>query len=1042
MNISVDLAQRYRVESEGYIDNTGNGSYHNHYEYYDRLVSIDPTEDDIISYQGKEVCRGRFLGHPNDDKSLYLVKSGAKIGLYEDEQLLMDGENLFIYGDLCVQFDEGTYYIVDLKDNSEITTIDNVTFSGYDVEHKVFAFGDRVYALDGDKLAEYHGDKEVLKFDLPTYDIKAEKSTKRGVNKYESIAKHSYSVAVQNSDGNLLVFMRTSEDERADKQALFELYMSKLIARGGDAAYKGTPQQREEIDQIKQAYSLLYNEDISKQKNEEGLTPFEKLLCSCEYGSGEHFLALRDFYLDDFKKETNTKLDVSLRLDELFSRQDISDDDVKLIADFILRNPRAIYSFSGEEFIKLAKASPEMVVNWVTSSDSYDTKIRKIENLKTLGGTARSLAGEILEKNGIQFYSKEDFVLAPNKEFWEIIKDREFGDPDVAFGRLCKALGNLSKDKDSFSYVTTRKMLIEFMDNNPRYASYMKLNWYESTYNRFLVENGLTQDETIIAQVAASKEKSKTQKSLDAIRYGKRSISLKCELDDIVDFTDCDYVAPEYQLSYGCKTTFLNEMLIYGQGGKAAYALSHGASPFQKIEFFKGKKIGMPFAGVFMRSMKDGFKGVQSLMNEIAENLDTKSGQQIIADIEKSLGQNLRQMPAVAQIMKDMRETFMRAKLEYEKKHKEELEEEQKRQKEQEESRKFKKDHQQELDELDKAYRIAKRERVEDYHILFDGETTFKFGRFSEKLLYTQENIDRVKEEIARLEEHHQLVDEIYKKLHTKDENTGKSLIDRFNALDYNVYMKDEKIIHRQGGDHNSDRTVPYSKDTITVLEEFITKQEEKRRIEQEQEAERQRLLRAQEEEQRKKEEAKAMGLPSDVRIWHRIGANKDCGDGWVIKPDGSFCEPTQFEPKKYLSHDGHKIWEQILPGEVVLSWKKYFISAEHEFEVVYMPKEGMTAAQKEAILRIEEKIQDDWKNKIELSSGLPSPDVGMGWNIAGRKMPLKARRDELPEPMLEAEVKPELKVDEKSRVEESTEPDREITKDDLARLLGAFGRL
>ena len=34
-------------------------------------------------------------------------------------------------------------------------------------------------------------------------------------------------------------------------------------------------------------------------------------------------------------------------------------------------------------------------------------------------------------------------------------------------------------------------------------------------------------------------------------------------------------------------------------------------------------------------------------------------------------------------------------------------------------------------------------------------------------------------------------------------------------------------------------------------------------------------------------------------------------------------------------------------------------------------------------------------KNKRGFSSGLPSPDVGMGWNICGRKVPLVFNEDD-----------------------------------------------
>ena len=712
---------------------------------------------------------------------------------------------------------------------------------------------------------------------------------------------------------------------------------------------------------------------------------------------------------------------------------------MKLIADFISRNPQSIYSFSSKVFFPLAKANPDMVVNWVKCSDSYDTTARKIEDLKELGGEVRSLAGEILEKNGIQFYFREDFVLAPNKEFWETIKDREFGYPRVAFGRLCEGL-QVSTTQDN-SYDIIKKMLMEFMDKNPGVASYTIMNWYEDQYNKFLVDNGLTQDEKIIAKVESYKEKSKTQHSLDAIQYGKRDISLKCKLDDIVDFTDFDYAAPRYHLSNDSRTTFLNEMLIYGKGKEAAYALSHGASPFQKIEFARGKKTGMPFAGVFLRTMKEGFAGVPSLMNEIAQHLDVKKGQQIIADIEKSLGQNLRQMPAVTQIMKNMRETFMHAKFEYEKKHKEDMEKDQKQQKHLDDSRKFKREHQQEIDDLDKAYRIANRIKIDAYSSIFDGKETFSFSRFSEKLLYTQENLEKVKEKIAQLETHHQLANEIEKKLHEKDENTGKSMIDRFGEFGYKIYTTDDGVVYREGDNHYSDTTIPFSNDSFLQLDEFITKREtereEKQRIEQEQEAEKQRQIIEQEKKQQQKEQYKAMGLPADVQIWHRVGAGTMCGEGWVIKSDGLFREPDTFNPKKRFSSDGFKCWEQILPDEVALSWKKGSAASEHDFEVIYMPKNGLSEQQKEQILKIEEKIQNEWKDRKGMSSGEPSPSVGYGWNICGRKKPL-LRDDEYN--FSQQDTHEAKNTDTSTHKEVEDMPDRPIETEDLAALLNHFG--
>ena len=100
------------------------------------------------------------------------------------------------------------------------------------------------------------------------------------------------------------------------------------------------------------------------------------------------------------------------------------------------------------------------------------------------------------------------------------------------------------------------------------------------------------------------------------------------------------------------------------------------------------------------------------------------------------------------------------------------------------------------------------------------------------------------------------------------------------------------------------------------------------------------------------------------------------------------------------------------------------------------MPENGLTAAQKEVILGIEENIQEEWKNKRGLSSGIPSPDVGMGWNIAGRKMPLKVTRDDMLEKVYEDKSQADIR-EETSSFE--TETDREMTMDDLMKLKDFF---
>ena len=189
---------------------------------------------------------------------------------------------------------------------------------------------------------------------------------------------------------------------------------------------------------------------------------------------------------------------------------------------------------------------------------------------------------------------------------------------------------------------------------------------------------------------------------------------------------------------------------------------------------------------------------------------------------------------------------------------------------------------------------------------------------------------------------------------------------------------------------------------------------------------------------EKQKAVAKTLGLPSDVRVWHRVGGSTECGDAWVIQADGTFREPTDFEPVKRYG-DGYKSWEQIFEGEVVLSWAKEYTAAEHQFEVIYMPEKGLTAAQKEVILRIEEEIPEQWKDRRGLTSKRPSPDVGMGWNICGRKVPLRSGECETVDIQNDYGTQ---KVE--SPVIEDDTPDRPITKDDLRRLSDYYnnGRL
>lgn len=70
--------------------------------------------------------------------------------------------------------------------------------------------------------------------------------------------------------------------------------------------------------------------------------------------------------------------------------------------------------------------------------------------------------------------------------------------------------------------------------------------------------------------------------------------------------------------------------------------------------------------------------------------------------------------------------------------------------------------------------------------------------------------------------------------------------------------------------------------------------------------------------------EAADLGLPSDVRIWHRMGGVTNRGCGWVIRPDGSHRpHDNSLIDRHGRERDGDLVWNQILPGELVLRYRR-----------------------------------------------------------------------------------------------------------------------
>ena len=130
-------------------------------------------------------------------------------------------------------------------------------------------------------------------------------------------------------------------------------------------------------------------------------------------------------------------------------------------------------------------------------------------------------------------------------------------------------------------------------------------------------------------------------------------------------------------------------------------------------------------------------------------------------------------------------------------------------------------------------------------------------------------------------------------------------------------------------------------------------------------------------------EEAKLLGLPANVRIWHRSGAT-NAGQGYVIMPNGMdrSRDGITGDSRRIQRYDeGYEMWNQIMPGEVVLKWAHAFTAAEHEFEVIYCP-DKLTDAQKERIAEIEQDLESRHFGAVGLTGTRSCPSIGNGWGL------------------------------------------------------------
>ncbi|MBI5421285.1 MAG: hypothetical protein HZA35_03170 [Parcubacteria group bacterium] len=266
--------------------------------------------------------------------------------------------------------------------------------------------------------------------------------------------------------------------------------------------------------------------------------------------------------------------------------------------------------------------------------------------------------------------------------------------------------------------------------------------------------------------------------------------------------------------------------------------------------------------------------------------------------------------------------------------------------------------------------RLAALER----ELVGQGEASFKWGWQSQ--LYSEQAVAGVERQVATIEA--QKAEQERKRRERETfQPKFEAFVPRATALGLTLEFTDDSARLEEDGYGQ-----PYSEEGVAKFVADLDRRERES-------AEAKVKAMAEALYQERKTEAAALELPTDIRIWCRRGGRTNAGDGWVIGADGQDRGNTAwYNPRLRYGHEGDKIWEQVLPGEVVLKWSKGCSAAEHEFEVVYLPPEGITEAQLERILEIQEELEREWEGVRGLASGILSPSVGRGWGLCKKTEP------------------------------------------------------
>ena len=237
--------------------------------------------------------------------------------------------------------------------------------------------------------------------------------------------------------------------------------------------------------------------------------------------------------------------------------------------------------------------------------------------------------------------------------------------------------------------------------------------------------------------------------------------------------------------------------------------------------------------------------------------------------------------------------------------------------------------------------RLSALERTNDGLVI--GESGFSFG-CDRDLLFTEENL-RMAEGSVQLLEHQ-----------AEERKAREAYMPQFDGLKPRVEALGMTLEHSYERVYMSGGTFSkgyrYSEEGIASMISALDRLEAEAIVREEE-------TKAKEAKARAEAEASKLGLPSNVQIWRRGGITNQ-GDGWVIRPDGTFRDADEMvgDSRRIERYrEGTMIWRQILPGELILkAWSQDRYDILH-CEVVYRPNR-VTQEQADAAKRIEEQLE------------------------------------------------------------------------------------